>query len=135
MKPNGVLGKSWIVCLILMLWMPLQTLSASEEQDPLDLLWHEISSQIQPGEYYEGSLVRDAIWEIIMAADQAIVQAGNEAAEKAAAEAIRQIKPELEGWKARSQAAESKLRKALWITIGVGGGALLAGFLAGLAVP
>lgn len=135
MKPNGVLGKSWIVCLILMLWMPLQTLSASEEQDPLDLLWHEISSQIQPGEYYEGSLVRDAIWEIIMAADQAIVQAGNEAAEKAAAEAIRQIKPELEGWKARSQAAESKLRKALWITIGVGVGALLAGFLAGLAVP
>ena len=124
-----------LALMILLMWMLLPIQAQSETPAPLDQVWQEISSQIQPDTYYEGSLVKDVIWELILAADKAIVQAADDAAKAAAAEAIRQIKPELDGWKARAEEAEKQLRHDRWVTIGVGGGALLLGFLVGHLAP
>jgi hypothetical protein len=112
-----------------MLWMLLPTQAQSEPQDPLDLLWEEISSTIQPDQYYEGSLVKDAMWELILAADRAIVQASDDAAEAAAAEVTRQLLPELEGYKAGYEAAQLQLQRGKWVTVAVGLGMFIAGAL------
>jgi len=125
------LGRNWTACLILMLLILLPIQIGSDPQGELDQLWEEISSTIEPDMFYEGSLVKDALWELILAADRAIVMAADEAAEQAAAEAIRQIQPELEGWKARAKEAEKRNWRLLF---GVGGGALLTGVLLGWAL-
>lgn len=103
-------------CLILLLWALFPTEAQSTEQETLDRLWEEINSTIVSDQYYEGSMVKDAIWEIIRAADHAIVQAADEAATRAAAETARQLQPVLEGWKAQAQAASRD--RWLWFSGG-----------------
>ena len=121
--------RGWMLCLMLMLSLSFPILAQSQELDPLQELLESIDSQLLPEDWYRGSDVKEFVSDLMILVRVEILRTADEAAEAGAAEATRQLLPELEGWKARSQAAETQLVrwKCMGITIGIVGGVAVLG--------
>ncbi len=120
----------WLICLMMMLWMSYPIQAQSEQMSDLEELRQQVTSQILAGQRYQGSIVLTLILEIIDAAEESIAIAYERGRVEGAAEAGRQLKPQMAGVETRLKAVEKTVKKGKWETIGGIFGGFLAGWVA-----